>query len=110
MPSVAVHFVGVLARGMPRDLALWLPEGSTVRDVLEAIRRRVGGEADAWLVAEDGGLDGSVQIAVDGEVVERDQLDRPLPPGSDRPEVSVFLMRAIFGGAAPGGGALTWRT
>lgn len=81
---------------MPRDLVLSLEEGSTIRDVLEVIRTRFGGQA-TWLMTKEGGLEGSVQIAVDGEVVERDQLDRRLPPG--RTAISLFVMRAIFGGA-----------
>lgn len=100
MPTVAVHFVGVLAPGMPRDLALSLQEGSTVRDAIEAIRARVGGSVGARLVTERGGLENSVQIAVNGEVVERDQLDTPLPSGEGQTAISVLLLRAIFGGAA----------
>ncbi|MFQ5829897.1 MAG: MoaD/ThiS family protein [Candidatus Methylomirabilia bacterium] len=100
MPTVAVHFVGVLAPGMPRDLVLSLEEGSTVRDALEAIATRVGGHVGARLVTESGGLEGSVQVAVDGEVVERDQLDTRLPATEGQAAVSVLLVRAIFGGAA----------
>ncbi|MFQ5899735.1 MAG: MoaD/ThiS family protein, partial [Candidatus Methylomirabilia bacterium] len=99
MPTIAVHFVGVLAPGMPRDLILSLEDGSTIRDALEAIGRRFEGQVGARLVTESGGLEGSVQIAVDGEVVERDQLDRRLPASSGQAAVSVLLVRAIFGGS-----------
>lgn len=103
--TVTVNLVGAVGAGCPRQLVLPVEETATVRGLLEELTRR-GGEALRRLVwTGDGRLTDALLIAVDGEVIAPEQLDRGLPAGGPSAEVSLFLIRPIFGGRpgpAPG--------
>lgn len=79
-------------------MSLELSDEATVRDVIaEAVR--LGGEPlRRVLWRSDGRLEDSVMIAIDGDVLDREQLDARLPVTGDA-EVSLFLIRPVFGGS-----------
>ena len=98
MRTITVNFIGVVAPGLPRQMVLSLDEGATIRSLLEELSERAGAELRRAIWAEDGRLEESLLIAVDGEVVDPNRLDRRLILSGDPAEVSLFLIRPIFGG------------
>lgn len=96
MRTVTVHLVGLSAPGQPRRVLVELGEPATLRALVEAVARQGGEVLRASLWLGEGRLGPSVVIAVDGEVVDPDHLDRPLPGGR---AAEVFLIHPIVGGA-----------
>lgn len=102
MGTVTVNIIGVATPGLPRQMVLSLDEGATIRSLLEELSRRGGEGLRRSIWAANGRPDGSLLIAVNGEIVDPGRLDGRLPLSGDRTEVSVFLIRPIFGGSAGG--------
>jgi hypothetical protein len=98
MRTVTVNFIGVVAPGLPRQMVLSLDEEATIRSLIEELSKRGGEGLRRAIWAEDGRVGESLLIAVDGEVVDPDRLDRRLTSSGDPAEVSLFLSRPIFGG------------
>lgn len=98
MRTVTVNFIGVVAPGLPRRMVLSLDDDATIRSLLEELGKRGGEGLRRAISSEDGRVAGSVLIAVDGEVVDLNRLDRRLTPSGNPSEVSLFLIRPIFGG------------
>lgn len=98
MRTVTVSFVGAVPPGLPRQMVLSLDQGATIRSLLEELGKRGGEALRRAIWAGDGRLEGSLLIAVDGEVVGPEKLDGRLPRSGDRAEISLFLIRPIFGG------------
>jgi hypothetical protein len=101
MRTVTVSLFGIVPPGLPRKLVLALDQAATIRSLLEELSERGGDALRRAIWAGDGRVEGSVLIAVDGEVVDPGQLDDRLIPSGDRAEISLFLIRPIFGGSAP---------
>lgn len=99
MRTVTVNLIGAVAPGLPRQMVLSLAEGATVRGLLEELGQHGGEGLRRAIWAEDGQLEESLLIAVDGDVVDRDRLDRRLTISGDPAEVALFLIRPIFGGS-----------
>lgn len=98
MRRVTANVVGVAAPGVPRRLVLALDDGATVRDLIDELTRRGGDAMRRAIWADEGRLHRFVLIAVDGEALDLDRLDGPVPLPRDGAEVSLFLIRPLFGG------------
>lgn len=98
MRTVTVNFIGVVAPGLPRQMVLSLDDEATIRSLLEELGQRGGEGLRRAILAADGRAGESLLIAVDGEVVDPAQLDCRLAPSRNPAEVSLFLIRPIFGG------------
>ncbi len=99
MRTVTVTLIGVMAPECPRQMVLPLgDEPMTVRALVEEVGRRGGASLRRALWDAEGRLERSVVIAVDSDVVERDGLDCRLAPAGPSAEISLFLIRPIFGG------------
>lgn len=102
MRTVTVNFIGAVAPGLPRQMVLSLDEGATIRSLLEELSKRGGEGLRRAILTADGRIEESLLIAVDGEVVDLQRLDGRLALSVDAAEVSLFLIRPIFGGSLAG--------
>lgn len=102
MRTVTVNVIGAAAPGCPRRLVVPLDEEATIRSLLEEVSERGGEGLRRAIWAPDGRVEGSVLIAVNGEVVDLQRLDGRLALSVDAAEVSLFLIRPIFGGSLAG--------
>lgn len=100
MRTVAINIIGVAAPGLPRRMVVSLEDGATVRSLLEEVSARGGDALRRAIWAEDGRVEEALLVALDGEVVDPGLLDARLPQTGDAAEVSLFLIRPIFGGSA----------
>lgn len=98
MTAVTVSVIGVAASGGPRQFTLSLHDGATVRTLLDEVARRGGDAVRRALWREDGRIDRTVLVAIDGDVVDLTRLDVPLAGSGGAAEVSLFVIRPIFGG------------
>lgn len=99
MRTVTVNLIGVMAPDCPRQMVLPLDDDlPTVRALVEEVGRRGGESLRRALWDTEGRLERSVVIAVDSAVVEREALDCRLAPAGPSAEISLFLIRPIFGG------------
>jgi hypothetical protein len=94
-------YFGLIRRHVPdRREEVDLPEGSTVGDLLGALRERHGIEFHEQIVAGDGSVRDEVFITVDGSnVLALNGLDSPLAPETD-------LHIVLIGPIVTGGSAL----
>jgi acyl dehydratase len=103
--TVTVHLIGAVGPGCPRQMVLPVDERATVRGLMEELTGRVGEALRRLVWTGDGRVADSLLIAVDGEVIPHEDLDRGLPATGASAEVSLFLIRPIFGGGPePAGG------
>ena len=100
MTTVTVNLIGAVAPGLPRQMLVSLGEGATLRTLIEEVSRRGGESLRRSVYAEGGRMADSLLIALDGEVVDPARLDARLAPSGMAAEVSLFLIRPIFGGSA----------
>ncbi len=98
MTTVTVNLIGAVAPGLPRQMVVSLGEEATLRTLIEEVGRRGGEALQRSICAEGGRMPDSLLIALDGEVVDAARLDAPLAPPGRAAEVSLFLIRPIFGG------------
>lgn len=98
--SVTVHLIGAVVPGLPREIVVDVDDGVTVRELLDEVARRGGDGVRRSIWTEDGQLERTVLVAVDGEACDAEALDAPLATSGDTREVALFLIRPIFGGAA----------
>lgn len=95
---MTVRFVGAVPPGVPRTMVVRLRSDTSVRELLEEVSGRGGPKLRRSMWATDGRLEESVLVAVDGDIVDRDRLDVPVAASGTAAEVSVFVIRSIFGG------------
>lgn len=99
MRTVTVNLIGVMAPECPRQMVLPVDDDlMTVRRLVEEVGRRGGEALRRTLWDADGHLERSIVVAVDSAVVDREGLDGRLAAAGDAAEISLFLIRPIFGG------------
>lgn len=91
-----MNFYGHIRDVVPQgQVALRLPAGSTVADLLRRLREELGEPFQERVLEADGRPQPSVRLMVEGEVV--DSVEQPL--GGDEVRVAVAIIPPIMGGA-----------
>jgi molybdopterin converting factor small subunit len=99
--NVTVRFYGIRKELIDRPrVEVTLPEGATLRTLLETLGEQFGERVRRQLFAADGWhLGDTICLAVNDRIVAEGALGSPLKSlGSDRPEVSLAVVFAIAGG------------
>ncbi|MBI4292638.1 MAG: MoaD/ThiS family protein [Betaproteobacteria bacterium] len=95
--TVNVWLYGSLARMVEkRPLALQLPQGSSVGDVLAELGRRFGEEFTDRVVGADGQKFSHCRVFVDG--LRMEDMGLPVDKGPSPATVEIILLAAIEGG------------
>ncbi len=98
---VSIRFYGLVRDVVGQShLEMCLSQGSTVRDLLEALAERYGERFRQRVMDGPGRLNRFVELIVNGRQVDRTALDTPLACGDERQEavVNVLVLPPAAGG------------
>jgi len=96
--KITVNFYGIT-----KDLVdkkkdeLYLPEGATVRQLLELLSDRYGTGFKEKIFTSKGNLQQNVKIVIDGHMIDYNRLDITLGEGGER-WMEMFIFPSIAGG------------
>lgn len=94
---VAVRFYGFIRDVVSHSsLALELPPGSTLRELLKSVVNQSGERLRDRLFTAGGELEANVQIFVGAE--QAASLEQPIADGQEENEVKIFILSATAGG------------
>jgi molybdopterin converting factor small subunit len=74
-----------------------VPQGATLRQLLQALTQRYGQEFAAQVLRSDGGPQGYVRLFIGDEAVDNFDMDTGLISGDTR-EVTVLILPTAMGG------------